>query len=37
MMFAQHAESQARFEEMRRRSLPAGEDGPPQPQMGQYL
>jgi hypothetical protein len=38
MMFAQHAESQARFEEMRRRSLPAGEDIPPQqPGAGQYL
>ncbi len=35
MLFAQHAESQARFEEMRRRSLPAGEEQPQQP--GQYL
>ena len=34
MMFAQHAESQARFEEMRRRALPSGDDAPPQ---GQYL
>ena len=36
MLFAQHAESQARFEEVRRRSLPSGEDEPPAPQ-GQYL
>src|SRR5688572_15820486 len=36
MLFAQHAESQARFEEVRRRSLPAGEDAPPH-QPGQYL
>ena len=36
MLFAQHAESQARFEEVRRRSLPAGEDQAPPPQ-GQYL
>ena len=35
MMFAQHAESQARFEEMRRRSLPSGDDAPPA--QGQYL
>lgn len=35
MMFAQHAESQARFEEMRRRALPSGDDAPPQ--AGQYL
>jgi hypothetical protein len=35
MLFAQHAESQARFEEMRRRSLPAAEDEPPR--AGQYL
>ena len=35
MLFAQHAESQARFEEMRRRSLPAPEDEPPR--AGQYL
>lgn len=34
MLFAQHAETQARFEEMRRRSLPSGEDQPP---GGQYL
>ena len=39
MMFAQHAETQARFEEMRRRSLPAGEDqgAGPEPGQGQYL
>jgi len=40
MLFAQHAETQARFEEMRRRSLPAGEDQPPspgEPGQGQYL
>lgn len=37
MLFAQHAESQARFEEVRRRSLPAGEDAPPPHQPGQYL
>ena len=36
MLFAQHAESQARFEEVRRRSLPVGEDAPPH-QPGQYL
>ncbi len=30
MLFAQQAESRARFEEMRRRSLPAAEDQPPQ-------
>jgi hypothetical protein len=35
MLFAQHAESQARFEEVRRRSLPAPEDEPPR--AGQYL
>lgn len=35
MLFAQHAESQARFEEVRRRSLPSGEDEPPA--QGQYL
>lgn len=29
MLFAQQAESRARFEEMRRRSLPAPEDQPP--------
>lgn len=37
MLFAQQAESRARFEEVRRRSLPAPEDGPPQPGAGQYL
>ena len=37
MLFAQHAESQARFEEVRRRSLPAGEDVQPPHQPGQYL
>ena len=37
MLFAQHAESQARFEEVRRRSLPAGEDVGPPHQPGQYL
>jgi len=37
MLFAQHAESQARFEEVRRRSLPSGEDAPPQARPGQYL
>ena len=31
MLFAQQAESRARFEEMRRRSLPAPEDQPPSP------
>lgn len=37
MLFAQQAESRARFEEVRRRSLPAPEDGPPQHSGGQYL
>ncbi len=37
MLFAQQAESRARFEEVRRRSLPAAEDQPPQPGSGQYL
>lgn len=37
MLFAQQAESRARFEEVRRRSLPAGEDVPPQGGSGQYL
>lgn len=37
MLFAQQAESRARFEEVRRRSLPAAEDTPPQPGQGQYL
>lgn len=37
MLFAQQAESRARFEEVRRRSLPAAEDVPPQPGAGQYL
>ncbi len=37
MLFAQQAESRARFEEVRRRSLPAPEDTPPQPGAGQYL
>ena len=37
MLFAQQAESRARFEEVRRRSLPAGEDTPPQAGQGQYL
>ena len=37
MLFAQQAESRARFEEVRRRSLPAPEDQPPQPGAGQYL
>lgn len=37
MLFAQQAESRARFEEVRRRSLPAPEDMPPQPGAGQYL
>ena len=37
MLFAQQAESRARFEEVRRPSLPPGEDGPPQPGSGQYL
>ena len=35
MLFAQHAESQARFEEVRRRSLPSGETEAPA--HGQYL
>ena len=37
MLFAQQAESRARFEEMRRQSLPAGEDQPPVPGQGTYL
>lgn len=38
MLFAQQAESRARFEEVRRRSLPAPEDTPPpQHGEGQYL
>lgn len=37
MLFAQQAESRARFEEVRRHSLPAPEDGPPQSGSGQYL
>jgi len=37
MLFAQQAESRARFEQVRRPSLPAGEDAPPQPGSGQYL
>lgn len=37
MLFAQQVESRARFEEVRRRSLPAAEDQPPQPGAGQYL
>lgn len=37
MLFAQQAESRARFEEVRRRSLPAAEDVPPQPGAGHYL
>ncbi len=37
MLFAQQAESRARFEEVRRRSLPAPEDVPPQHGAGQYL
>ncbi len=37
MLFAQQAESRARFEEVRRRSLPAAEDQPPPPGAGQYL
>lgn len=37
MLFAQQAESRARFEEVRRRSLPAPEDVPPQDGAGQYL
>ncbi|HJR44664.1 MAG TPA: proteasome activator [Actinomycetota bacterium] len=37
MLFAQQAESRARFEEVRRRSLPAAEDAPPQHGEGQYL
>ena len=36
MLFAQQAESRARFEEVRRRSLPAPEDVPPHA-GGQYL
>src|SRR5918992_3322150 len=34
MLFAQQAESRARFEEMRRHSLPAPEDQPPSPGHG---
>jgi hypothetical protein len=37
MLFAQQAESRARFEEMRRHSLPAPEDLPAQPGQGTYL
>jgi hypothetical protein len=38
MLFAQQAESRARFEDLRRRSLPSGEDQPPQPPgQGTYL
>jgi hypothetical protein len=37
MLFAQQAESRARFEEIRRHSLPAPEDQPPTPGAGQYL
>jgi len=37
MLFAQQAESRARFEEVRRRSLPAPEDTPPGHGGGQYL
>lgn len=37
MLFAQQAESRARFEEVRRRSLPAPEDTPPAHGGGQYL
>ena len=34
MLFAQQAESRARFEELQRRSLPAAEDQPPSPGHG---
>ena len=34
MLFAQQAESRARFEELQRRSLPAAEDQPPHPGSG---
>jgi hypothetical protein len=37
MLFAQQAESRARFEEIRRHSLPAPDDQPPSPGAGQYL
>ena len=39
MLFAQQAESRARFEEIRRRSLPQGSDQPPDqtPGSGTYL
>jgi hypothetical protein len=38
MLFAQQAESRARFEDLRRRSLPSGEDQHPQgPGQGTYL
>ena len=37
MLFAQHAESQARFEEVRRRELPTGDDQPHEPGQGTYL
>jgi hypothetical protein len=37
MLYAQQAESRARFEEVRRRSLPAAEDMPPAHGGGQYL
>ena len=36
MLFAQQMESRARLEEMRRRQLPQGEEGPPQ-RPGTYL
>ena len=37
MLFAQQAESRARFEEVRRRTLPAPDDRPPDPGQGTYL
>ena len=37
MLFAQQAESRARFEEVRRRSLPSAEDQPPNTGQGTYL
>ncbi len=37
MLFAQQAESRARFEEVRRRTLPAPDDQPPATGQGTYL
>ncbi|MGH2736759.1 MAG: proteasome activator, partial [Actinomycetota bacterium] len=37
MLFAQQMEARARFDEMRRPSLPPGERQPPDPGQGTYL